>query len=220
MHAALHKKPVGQKNAQVHLTVHKKRFDSGVVISTQLTAGGYREDDHLHTAETIFAGMARDLLQVRSGRRLIHCSKCEGRFEKIIAIICGGALRVNLRTYFLITALCGILCALSASPLSAAGASFHDAPASSAQVKNPYAGKHAAVLAGSRLYATNCSSCHGTKGQGNATNPALAQGATQSASDGELFWFITTGAPQTGMPSWASLSEQKRWQIVTYLKSL
>ena len=38
--------------------------------------------------------------------------------------------------------------------------------------------------------------------------------------DGEIFWFITTGSVENGMPSWAQLSEQKRWQIVTYLKTL
>jgi len=38
--------------------------------------------------------------------------------------------------------------------------------------------------------------------------------------DGEVFWFITTGSVNNGMPSWASLPEQKRWQIITYLKSL
>jgi mono/diheme cytochrome c family protein len=50
--------------------------------------------------------------------------------------------------------------------------------------------------------------------------PAVSQGPTQSASDGEVFWFITTGAVDKGMPSWASLSERQRWQLVTYLKSL
>ena len=50
--------------------------------------------------------------------------------------------------------------------------------------------------------------------------PALAQGPTQSAPDGEVFWFITTGAPDKGMPSWSALSERQRWQLVAYLKSL
>jgi hypothetical protein len=50
--------------------------------------------------------------------------------------------------------------------------------------------------------------------------PALAQGATQSASDGEVFWFITTGAADKGMPSWSTLPERQRWQLVAFLKSL
>ena len=49
---------------------------------------------------------------------------------------------------------------------------------------------------------------------------AVSQGPTQSASDGEVFWFITTGAVDKGMPSWSTLSERQRWQLVSYLKSL
>jgi glucose/arabinose dehydrogenase len=48
----------------------------------------------------------------------------------------------------------------------------------------------------------------------------LAKGPTQSASDGAIFWFVTQGDPNNGMPSWSSLSEPQRWQLVTYLKAL
>jgi mono/diheme cytochrome c family protein len=104
--------------------------------------------------------------------------------------------------------------------LHAQDAQFHNAPSSSVHLKNPYAGQQTAVIAGSRLYSTNCSSCHGNHGQGNGAMPALAQGATQSASDGEVFWFITTGAADKGMPSWSTLPERQRWQLVAFLKSL
>jgi mono/diheme cytochrome c family protein len=50
--------------------------------------------------------------------------------------------------------------------------------------------------------------------------PALLQGPIQTASDGEVFWFITTGAVDKGMPPWSTLSERQRWQLVSYLKSL
>jgi glucose/arabinose dehydrogenase len=106
------------------------------------------------------------------------------------------------------------------SALMAQDAHFHNAPAASAQVKNPYAGQAAAVRAGAKVYATNCSSCHGIGGRGVANIPALNRGATQSAPDGEFFWFITTGSISNGMPSWATLPEQARWQLVTYVKSL
>jgi glucose/arabinose dehydrogenase len=112
------------------------------------------------------------------------------------------------------------ICIVRASTLLAEDAPFHNAPASSNQLTNPYAGQQAAITAGSRLYAMNCGSCHGIKGRGTGNIPPLAHGPTQSASDGEVFWFITTGSVNNGMPSWASLPEQKRWQIVTYLKSL
>lgn len=129
-------------------------------------------------------------------------------------------MRVDARSYFLTAAITAIVFILPTSILVAQDAHFHNAPASSSQLKNPYAGQAAAALAGSRLYATNCGSCHGTKGIGTGTAPALSEGPAQSASDGELFWFITTGDVDKGMPAWGSLPERQRWQVVTYLKSL
>ena len=129
-------------------------------------------------------------------------------------------LKIGARSYFLTAAVCAIPWILPASKLAAQDAHFHNAPPSSVQLKNPYAGQHAAVVAGSRLYTTNCGSCHGIGGRGTGNIPALSQGPTQAASDGEVFWFITTGSVNNGMPAWGSLPEQKRWQIVTYLKSL
>jgi glucose/arabinose dehydrogenase len=99
-------------------------------------------------------------------------------------------------------------------------AHFHNAPASTAHEKNPLAGQHAAVVAGRKLYTANCAACHGATAQGSGNIPGLSEGPTQSAPDGELFWFITTGAVGNGMPAWGSLSEQQRWQIVAYLKSV
>jgi glucose/arabinose dehydrogenase len=104
--------------------------------------------------------------------------------------------------------------------LKAQDTHFHNAPPSSAQEKNPYGGQHAAIAAGAKLYTMNCGSCHGNNGRGTGNIPALSHGPTQSAPDGEVFWFITTGSVNNGMPSWGSMPEQKRWQIVTYLKSL
>ena len=104
--------------------------------------------------------------------------------------------------------------------LTAQDRRFHNAPPSTQQKKNPYAGQAAAVKAGEQLYARNCRSCHGINGKGNGNIPALSRGATQTAPDGEIFWFITTGSVDNGMPSWAQIPEQKRWQIVSYLKTL
>ncbi len=129
-------------------------------------------------------------------------------------------MKIGSRSYFLTAAVCAIPWILPASKLAAQDAHFHNAPPSSVQLKNPYAGQHAVVAAGEKLYTMNCGSCHGIGGRGTGNIPALSQGPTQSASDGEVFWFITTGSVNNGMPSWASLPEQKRWQIVAYLKSL
>ncbi len=129
-------------------------------------------------------------------------------------------MKLSSQWYFL-TLIIGIIPLIDSVPrLKAQDAHFHNAPVSSSELKNPYAGETAAVAAGARLYTTNCGSCHGIKGRGTGNIPALAHGSTQVASDGEVFWFITKGSVDNGMPSWASMPEQNRWQIVTYLKSL
>ena len=103
--------------------------------------------------------------------------------------------------------------------LPALAQSFHNAPASSASLKNPDTGKQNAA-AGQELYQERCASCHGATAQGSGNIPSLASGATQAAKPGEIFWFITHGDIANGMPAWDSLPAQQRWQIVTYLKYL
>jgi glucose/arabinose dehydrogenase/cytochrome c5 len=97
---------------------------------------------------------------------------------------------------------------------------FHNAPASAQKRLNPYAGQAEAADAGRDLFAGNCALCHGINGQGAEKVPGLAGGATQKARDGELYWYITHGDESNGMPSWNSLAERQRWQLVSYIKSL
>ncbi|MDP9011576.1 MAG: PQQ-dependent sugar dehydrogenase [Pseudomonadota bacterium] len=97
---------------------------------------------------------------------------------------------------------------------------FHHAPASASRLVNPYAQNAKAAAAGGGLYAEHCAACHGRSAEGSGNIPPLAHSVVQSASDGEVFWFITTGSVNDGMPAWASLPEQQRWQIVTYIKTL
>jgi len=117
-------------------------------------------------------------------------------------------------------AICAALLIFSVWQVSAQNAHFHNAPGSSTQMKNPYAGNQAAIKAGSKLYTRNCGSCHGIGGRGSGNVPPLSHGAAQTAPAGEVFWFITTGSKDNGMPSWAQLPEQQRWQLVSYIKSL
>src|SRR5580658_8325996 len=99
-------------------------------------------------------------------------------------------------------------------------AKFHNAPASARATKNPYEGQPAAVLAGKKLYARNCLSCHGRTLKGTGNVPSLVDGKLDSVTPGEVFWFITRGDKDNGMPSWASLPVRQRWQVVTYVKSM
>jgi glucose/arabinose dehydrogenase len=97
---------------------------------------------------------------------------------------------------------------------------FHNAPESAQKMKNPYEGNDAAAQAGKPLYAKNCLSCHGKLGKGTGNVPSLVDGKLDSVPPGEIFWFITRGDKDNGMPSWAFLPANQRWKIVTYLTSV
>ena len=97
---------------------------------------------------------------------------------------------------------------------------FHNAPASAKAMKNPYNGQATAIAAGKQLYARNCLSCHGKSAQGTGNVPSLIDGKLETTAPGEVFWFITKGDKDNGMPSWAQLPEKQRWQLVSYVKSL
>jgi glucose/arabinose dehydrogenase len=123
--------------------------------------------------------------------------------------------RLTIGSFLLLTALAIPLL----RSLHAQNTRFHDAPASADQVKNPDSGNAHAAEIGGLLFAVHCVSCHGALGVGSGNVPDLKSASVQAANEGELFWFITQGSPNNGMPSWASIPEARRWQIVTYLKA-
>jgi len=85
---------------------------------------------------------------------------------------------------------------------------------------NPYAGRADAIAAGSRLFADHCAKCHGDDASGRRKRPSLRTREVQQATDGEIFWLLKNGSLRRGMPSWSSLPEPTRWQIISYVKSL
>ena len=95
---------------------------------------------------------------------------------------------------------------------------FDMAPAPDAQMTNPYQGKPDAAAAGKKLFGQNCAQCHGQNLQGIGPAPALDGQSVKNAKPGALFWFITTGNVNSGMPSWSGLPKNQRWQIVTFLQ--
>ncbi len=85
---------------------------------------------------------------------------------------------------------------------------------------NPYANQPAAIAAGRRLFADHCAQCHGADALGRKKRPSLRTAEVQQAADGEIFWLLRNGALRQGMPSWSSLPEPSRWQLIAYIKSL
>ncbi len=95
-----------------------------------------------------------------------------------------------------------------------------DAPAGAQALRNPYQGRAEAVQAGRKLFERHCASCHDHHTPGRRPGPALDSLAVAGAPEGSLFWFLTNGDLRAGMPAWSRLPEARRWQLVTFLKSL
>ncbi len=94
------------------------------------------------------------------------------------------------------------------------------APTSERQRQNPYKSQPQAIAAGQKLFRQHCAQCHGEEGHGTERAPDLHSPSIREAAPGELAWFLKNGNLRAGMPSWSRLPEQRRWQLVAYLKSL
>ncbi len=87
----------------------------------------------------------------------------------------------------------------------------------------PYAAD--SIADGSALYQAHCASCHGTPKFDRAAQGGTAVDllVTEAAwlSSGDLFWLITHGVPERGMPAFGSqLEDAQRWRVITYLRAL
>ncbi len=94
-------------------------------------------------------------------------------------------------------------------------------PAKDHDRANPVAGQPEANAAGALVYGDHCAQCHGADARGDGRKrPSLRSDNLRKATDGDIEWFLRQGDLAHGMPSWASLPAEQRWQLVTYLKSL
>jgi mono/diheme cytochrome c family protein len=86
---------------------------------------------------------------------------------------------------------------------------------------NPLAGNPEAIAAGANVYGEHCQQCHKANAMGDGhKRPALRSQRISAASDGDIEWFLRQGDLGHGMPSWSSLPEAQRWQVVAYLRSI
>ena len=96
------------------------------------------------------------------------------------------------------------------------------------KVTNPIPASAESQERGGKLYVQYCAKCHGLTGNGAgpsahgfSTNPRQlwAWHNADASADPYLFWFITNG--RTDMPPWGViLSENERWDLVNYIKTL
>jgi putative copper export protein/mono/diheme cytochrome c family protein len=87
----------------------------------------------------------------------------------------------------------------------------------------------ASIARGMALFSANCAACHGASGRGDG---AAAAGLAESPADltaphvlehpqGELFWWIGNGIPETPMPGFAAaLDSDARWDLVNLVRTL
>ena len=95
-------------------------------------------------------------------------------------------------------------------------------PQEAAVKPNPLASRPEATAGGKKLFLRNCTECHGQDGSGLVKKHAadLQLPVVQNQSDGALFWKITNGNPDRGMPSFSKLPEPQRWQLVLFIRRL
>jgi mono/diheme cytochrome c family protein len=108
------------------------------------------------------------------------------------------------------------------------------APAEYLERINPLMATAQNLSAGERLFlgtaeVENCSICHGRKGDGKGPlakqydppprNFACAK-TVVDVPDGQLFWIIRFGSPETAMPPHSKLSDEQIWQLVHHLRRL
>jgi mono/diheme cytochrome c family protein len=116
-----------------------------------------------------------------------------------------------------------LLLALAAFPVAAQQGTDPSwtAPEKDAARKNPFAGKPELAAGGQKVFSRTCATCHGDATHRATTNaPDLGSEAVQAQSDGAIFWKITNGNTKKAMPSWGSIPEPQRWQLVLYVRSL
>ena len=107
-----------------------------------------------------------------------------------------------------------LLCAASSSRLD-------HVPAKDHMRANPLAANPNTIAAGALIYKDHCQQCHKADAMGDGhKKPPLRSDRMKSSTDGDIEWFLRQGDLGHGMPSWSSLPEAQRWQLVAYLRSI
>ena len=104
-------------------------------------------------------------------------------------------------------------------------------PRSARNLMNPVAKSPDVLAEGMAHYADHCAACHANNGSGETAiglglyprPPDMRLPATQSLSDGELFYIIENGVRLTGMPAWGTGrpdQAEETWHLVYFIRRL
>jgi mono/diheme cytochrome c family protein len=95
-------------------------------------------------------------------------------------------------------------------------------------VRNPLPPDETNLTSGRQIYQARCAVCHGVEGRGDgpagvSLNPRPADLRVHMAAghtDGQLFYWVSYGFPNTAMPAWhGELTEDQRWQTIDYIRT-
>jgi copper transport protein len=102
-------------------------------------------------------------------------------------------------------------------------------PLDVANIRDPVPPDERSLAIGRDVYTTYCETCHGETGRGDGPTglrlvPRPADLRIHTApgvhTDGELYYWISYGFPNSAMPAWKDmLTEEQRWSVLNYARA-
>jgi mono/diheme cytochrome c family protein len=105
-------------------------------------------------------------------------------------------------------------------------------PSAAKEMSNPVTATTDVLTEARHHFADHCAVCHGNDGSGNTEigqnlypkAPDMRLSATQSLSDGEIYFIIHNGIRLSGMPAWGNASDgdhdHDSWALVHFIRHL
>lgn len=102
------------------------------------------------------------------------------------------------------------------------------APAEFLKMTNPIPLSPEVLKEAAEIYGRECKKCHGAKGNGRGTatkgmkvkpRDYTDKATMEKIPDGQLFWIIFNGNPDTDMESFkGKLKEEEAWKVIHYIR--
>ena len=121
---------------------------------------------------------------------------------------------------------------MASAPVMAADHSIPNAPKDYLDMKSPLKEKKEVLDSGEKVFERKCKKCHGAKGDGKGEaadklkiKPVAfsASGYMKGRSDGQLFFIVEKGSPNTDMEAFGpgsenNLSKDDIWSAIAYIR--